>query len=503
MTDITQWTSVQPYITDMPLWMPEDDQERIAAYVTYENIYWSNPNSFRLEFRGDNQNPIYVPNAKTIVDTTSHYLLKGLELKLDGVEEDDPAQKEFERLLKREKFYATFAVSKHAGVVRGDHIIHVTADPTKPAGRRISVTNVDPARYFPIFDEDDVDKLLGCHLVDTIWYPKEQVHRIRQLTYRYRVVNGVRRVTIEDQVLELDRWADPRHKRIYKTLQKEALLAPSIQTIPVYAFKNVDWQGQPFGSSELRGYERLMAGINQTISDEDIALALEGLGVFATDSGRPVDQNGDEEDWIIAPAKVMEVPGGSYFRRVEGVGSVTPMLDHVKYLEHTLMTSSATFDANAIEVAVAESGVALAIRFMPTLAKLEERDLEGVGVLEQMWFDIRTGWWPAYEGKLLSDKEIDVTLGKKLPLSGKERLNELNNMFDRKIITPAYYRQEMEKLGYRFPKDMDEQVIAHIKKMQEVVVTPQSGRPDPDDTVPDESQARNKDRPNESGGTEA
>ena len=77
--------------------------------------------------------------------------------------------------------------------------------------------------------------------------------------------------------------------------------------------------------------------------------------------------------------------------------------------------------------------VFLAIKFLPTMAKIEERDNDGVDTLHQMWFDWRF-WWAEYEDTKLPDKDIVVQIGPKLPTSHKETLNELNNMLDRRVI---------------------------------------------------------------------
>jgi hypothetical protein len=502
VTDITQWTSAARLITDQPMWVPEEDRERLAAYTVYDNMYWSEKDAFKLSIRGDNDKPIYVPNPRTIVDTTSHYLLKGLNIGFAGSDPDAPDNAELSAFLKREKFYSRFHVSKHAGVTRGDHLLHLTADPRLPPGRRISLTTVDPGRYFPVYDDDDVDLLLAVHLADQVWYPKDQKFRVHRLTYRYVSVSGTRRVSVEEAVFEMEGWHGfGDHLRLFKTLQTERLLPEQITTIPVYHFKNIDWQGAPFGHSEIKGFERIQAGVNQALSDEDISLALTGLGVFATDSGRPVDDEGNEEDWVIAPAKVMEVPGGSYFRRVEGIGSVTPMLDHANFLQDSMYEASATFRAGLIDVAVAESGAALAIRFLPTLAKLEERDNDGVDTLTQLWFDWRS-WELEFEGVRLPNKDIEVTIGQKLPTSRKEALNELNNMLDRNVISRKFYRAQMARLmDYSFPSNMEEEILAEIEKFSPVPPPNQGG--DPAQQPPDPNQSNNKGRPNESGGTEA
>src|SRR5690606_37483404 len=107
-------------------------------------------------------------------------------------------------------------------------------------------------------------------------------------------------------------------------------------------------------SSELKGVEALMGSINQTITDEEVALALQGLGVYATDAPPP-SVNGVEQDWVIAPANVLEVPNGSWFKRIEGLSSVTPTLDHINFLTDALFEGTGTFRTGHVDVQVAES----------------------------------------------------------------------------------------------------------------------------------------------------
>jgi hypothetical protein len=66
-------------------------------------------------------------------------------------------------------------------------------------------------------------------------------------------------------------------------------------------------------------------------------------------------------------------------------------------IDEKLMESSGTFLAGSVDVQVAQSGIALAIRFLPTMAKLEERDTYGQDILHQMWYDW-SSWWAEYEG---------------------------------------------------------------------------------------------------------
>lgn len=458
----TPYSTAVPLMASQPSWVPKEDQERLAAYTLYDQMYWSNPQVFRLQQRGNEYSPIYIPKARVVVDTTAHYLLKGLTVTLGDPDNYEPGDDPLSNFLKREAFFSKFHTAKSSGVARGDWVFHLTADPNDPPGSRLSLTVLDPSVYFPKYDPDDQDKIIGVTLATQYLHQSslesKPKTRIRRLDYTYDRVLGQRRVFREEAIFELnEKWYGPKADLVEKTIEYGPL--PSqIDTIPVYALKNQHWQGDLFGSSELRGFERLLGAINQGASDEEMALALDGLGVYATDAGRPVNDKGEEEDWEISPGRVMEVPNGAYFRRVEGLNTVTPMQDHLKYLEARLHEGSGTTDValGTVDVQVAQSGIALAIKFMPTLAKIEQRDQHGIDILTQFWYDWKK-WMLAYENTTISE-EVEVHIGDKLPQDRVARVNELNNMLDRGIISKKYYRAEMQKLGYKFPKDMEKDI---------------------------------------------
>jgi hypothetical protein len=75
-------------------------------------------------------------------------------------------------------------------------------------------------------------------------------------------------------------------------------------------------------------------------------------------------------------------------------------------------------------------------------------------------------------------------------------------MLDRKVISREYYRTEMtSRMGYRFPKGMEEAVIAEEKKLAEArqFMSPENG----EGFNGQGNRSNNRNRPNESGGTEA
>lgn len=451
-------------VGEPPTWWPAEAADRIGAYFKYDEMYWNDPSAYSLRVL-EGEQPIYVPNPRTVVDTTAHYLLKGLKV---SCKDDKATQEALTAFLDRELFYARFHTAKHSGVARGDWAMHLTADPSKPEGTRLSLTELDPSMVMPVWDDEDPEKLVRLHIVDQWIDPKDKKVRVKKLTYWVEGEGEAKRVWREEGIYDLEpKWYGPTPRLFKQTIAKGPLPDP-ITTIPVYWFKNLDWIGQSFGSSELRGFESIMRSVSQQATDQGTSLSLEGLGVYATDSGRPVDDAGNETDWEVAPGRVMETVPGSYFRRVEGVGTLKPSLDHINYLETKLQEAGGLSDValGRVDVQTAQSGIALAIKFMPTLAKIEQRDLHGLGKLKQLFYDWKL-WHQAYEGDELVG-EVVPEIGMKLPADRTATINELNNMLDRGVISRAYYRGEMQKLGYVFPDDIETQIETEKTKDAEL-----------------------------------
>lgn len=542
--------------TDAYAWLPKMDRFRAQAYQKYDQMYWNDFLQYPVRYLAG-EFPVFIPNARTVVDTTAHYYLKGLAVSLKEPEKYTATAEALAGFLKREMFYSRFHTAKHAGVARGDYVFHMTADPDKPDDRKLSLNSVHPSKVILDEDPDDCNRIIRVHLVDRVpnpakaghwavkelvyWYdegeatsnPEIEPENLEDIPYPDQVVReepgateaSTRRVMREERLWEIDKpwWDKEQRQLISTTLPAEALPDP-IDTIPVYWFTNLGWDDGAYGYSELRGFERQFQSISQVTTDQGTSLSLEGLGVYATDGGKPVDDKGTEQQWEIGPGKVMETPSGAYFRRVEGVGSVKPNIDHIDYLESKIREAGGLSDValGRVDVQTATSGIALAIKFMPTLAKLDERDKTGTDRLTQLFYDWQK-WFEAYEGTKL-DGEIQVTLGDKLPTDRTGRINELNNMLDRDVISREFYRSEMQKLGFEFPKDIEDQIDKEKEKeaeqkalaappgLQQNAVDASTGdMPPPPGNQPGQvaqkkivvNNSNNKGKPNESGGTEA
>jgi len=478
MADFTPYSTTSPWTQGLlPKWMSPEDAERIAAYQLYEEIYWGAPGAFELTQKGSDEDPIYVPAARTIIEATNRFLAVDwsyfVDPKLGTPEERTALDTAFLNLFRRETMWAKFATQKRYGLIRGDALWHITADETKAPGSRISIHELDPASYFPIYDDSNIDRIIGCHIVDvTEWDGKEM---IRRQTYRKDFERGV--ITSEEAIYELAGWDDrygakPEDiKRVTVTIPLHDL-PPQITQLPVYHIKNIRNPADPFGSSQLRGIERLAAAVNQTITDQDLAVALAGLGVYVTDSAAPRNEDGEEVNWIIGPGRVIELGApGNKWDRVQGITTVQPSLDHAGYLE-AKMREGAGVPAIAtgdVDVQAAESGIALFLRLAPLLAANAEKETEMLGTYDQMFYDLSTMWFPAYEQMDFGAARVSAQVGDPMPENRQAKIDEVIKIYGAGIITLEMAQAELAKLGYEFPTDGAEAVLSQQARIASMV----------------------------------
>ena len=480
MVDLTPYSSVAPLMGPLDSWLGADDAERLMAYQVYEGMYRNIPDVFKLVQRGDEQNPIYLPSAKTIIEAKNRYLAKDWNYVIDpklGTDADRATLNlALDTLFKREIIRTKFATQKRWGMIRGDQVWHIVGDIEKEATRRLSVYEVDPASYFPIFDPWNPDKILGCHLVDPVLNEAGKTV-IKRQTYR-KTDTGT--ITYELSWWETGAWDDRDDTIVLKPVQSKDIpegdfndpvpeeeLDPRITAIPVYHIKNNRITGQPFGVSELAGLETLIGGINQTISDEDLTLALQGLGLYWTNSGPPEDDDGNETNWKFGPGWVVEIDEDSTFGRVGGVNSIQPMLDHVGKLEQAMRESSGVPDIaiGSVDVQTAESGIALAFKMGPILSGNAEKEGEMLSITDQMLYDIVTMWLPAFE-QVDTPARASSIVGDPLPVNRKAILDEIILMLTNGVISIAYAQAVIsERLGYEFPAEMLAQIVDEQGKL--------------------------------------
>lgn len=467
---VGQWATGKPLFGQLPQWVLDtDDQARLASYELYEKLFRNVPEAFKLIQRGSDTKPIYVPAAKSIVNTMQRFLAPGVSVIADaeiGSEgEQANANAVWRTFARRERVYSRFASNKRMGLIRGDWLFHIVADEEREAGSRVSLLTLDPSRYFPITDPDDLSVVIGCHIVEEVIADGKPA--IYRQTYRKTTeTGGPSPITLESAIYESGKWGYPEgsEEKLISIESPPTLLPSDIMHIPVYHMRNGGDTESMWGYSELSGLERLIAAISQGISDEELELVLNGLGVYVTDAGSPVDADGNPAQWNLGPAKVIELPNGKTFQRVSGTQSVEPYQAHLKYL-HEQLDEAAGIPAVAkgkVNVEVAESGIALALELGPIFASAEEKELEITDVMSNMLFDLRS-WLQVYDGINIGEAVWVPKYGDRIPQNRKERFKQLMEMATATtpIVSAQWLRKELSKIGFEFPDDttMMEQIL--------------------------------------------
>lgn len=451
----TQYSTIQPWLGTAPGWIPTAEQVRIQSYQKYEEIYWASEEGFIDVMRGDNENPVFMPTARTLINTVDRYTAPDFSwaVTAPGAEEGatdstivQVAQLAFDSLFTREQFLGKFNSNKLKGLIRGDWLWHITADDTKSLGRRIKIMPVDPAAYFPVYEVDikpdgDPDKLVKVHLAEPLTINNQEY--VSRMTYEriFDEAGNQTAIMRSHQIFKPDEWSGTEAAAFSTVLAPEEL-PESIPAIPIYHLRNIDPTAQ-FGSSELRGLESIMLGVNQTVSDEDMTLALEGLGVYATEGGAPRDEQGREVDWIMGPGRVLTQAGG--LKRVNGSTNMAPYGDHYNRLVDAARQALGASDAavGKVDSATAESGIALALQLAPMLAHTKTKDQHIIDVHAQMFHDL-CFWFTEYEelpllmngegGETTPAVVVQPTIGNKIPINRKQVLDEVLTM---RLATPS------------------------------------------------------------------
>lgn len=414
-----------------------------------------------------------MPSSRIVVETINRYVGKGMTVTVEP-ETGTPASRAdatlaLSTLFARERFFSRYDANKRWGIVRGDWVWHLLADPNKPAGTRLRLLPVDAASYFPVPDPNDPERIPKVHLAERILVGDKFM--VKRQTYT-KLDNGI--IQTEGAIFEEDKWfledANP-----VQVIQPPTPLPAEITAIPVYHVPH-NWQpGATFGSSEMRGLEVVASALNQGVTDSDLALALMGLGVYATDQpGSPIDPTtGQPRDWFIYPGAVIENAKG--LRKVEGITSLSPYDSHLGRLWEYAQSASAANPAamGNIDVSVAESGVALYLRLAPTLDKAEEQDRLIRDVHSQMFYDIQR-WFQVYEQVNFTDVVLTPTFGDKLPKNRKATIEMITALMG--TIPPVLSAQSArawltrEGLSDVFAEDEEERVMVEQQQVAQAAM---------------------------------
>lgn len=464
------------FSTSVPNWIGanKEDQDRVRAYMFYERLYWNVPDTLAIVERGEDSLPIYLPSARKMVEACNRFLCVDWDYSITSTagSASDQAQCKvlMDGLFKNQKMKAKFARQKRYGLIRGDAVWHVRADANRPAGSRIDIYEVDPTNAFPILEDLNPDRIIGWHLIDLVPDPRDVTKQVvRRQTYTKATGDYFGPSIIMSSIgyYELGKWDD---RKTATNANPEVAMVPwegeilpfelptDITYLPVYLIPNQKQPCQTFGSSEVRGIETVIASVNQSVSDQDLTLAMQGLGVYTSTAGPPVAADGTAGTFDIGPGRVVEVPADATFSRVSGVGASLPGIEHMNFILGETQSAVGIPDiaAGIVDVSVAESGIALQLQLSPLLSHNKEKETDMMDEYNCMFRDLVEGWFPAYEG-FGSNTGVEVTMitGNPVPQDRAARFKEIVELVQAvpPLMSTRTAIDELNKIGYDMPKD--------------------------------------------------
>lgn len=426
-----------------------DDKIRLKAYELYEDMYNNRPEHMRVILRGEDDDSveIYLPSAKKCIEAVNRFLCVNFDYHIDpkiGTDQDRIAIDSYlSTIFAKQKVYHKFNQIKRYMLMKGDACLHIVGQPWQREGERVRIEELKPEHYFPIEDLVTGD-LMGCHIVDIIRNPRSTPNTkkfspeylVRRQTYR-KVVdeNNVPTgpITSELSLWEIGRWDDriPWLQLSWVDTIIDEYELPGITHVPVYHFANNPPPMSTFGMSELAGVESLVTAINQAMSDEDLTLITQGLGVYWTDASPPVDGSGQPTEWEIGPGSVVEIGAGGKFGRVSGISSVTPYLEHILAMDESMQQAIGVPDIaiGMVDVATAESGIALAFKLGPLLAKNKEKEDFIQQEADNLLDDLVMEWLPALEDVTIDGVLVTSTFDDPMPKNQSQLLQDLLGIY--------------------------------------------------------------------------
>jgi len=446
------------------------DAQRIHSYQLYDDFYYNRPETFCVTVRENSDTEIYLPSTKKIVNATARFLAVDFNFTLKGGSIDQ-VENFLHNLFAREEIMRRFIRGKRSMLTRGDLVWYITADPDKPEGKRLTVNTIHPGNVFPIEHPDDDTRVIGWHIVDLVSDPRDKDDPDKQVARRqtYRR-NASGEITYEAATFEIGTWDDRNLKKDeikpVSIIKKQFTLPREITAFPVYLVPNHEPDGSSWGMSLVAGMEYIINALNQSITYEDLTLVLQGLGLYVSTAGPPIDAaTGKAGKYKLHPGNVVEIEHDDDFKRVTGVTSLSPFQEHINALDRWGMDGCGVPDmaTGSIEVSVAQSGIALALKMGPIIAENSDRELALGGKWDQIGYDLINGWMPAYEG-IRSDTEFKAIFGDPMPINREAYINELIQLSVMNLITLDEVREKLEVIGYENTAGVVEQLYEQMER---------------------------------------
>jgi len=396
---------------DLSTYPPKGHQERITAYQRYEHLFLGQHKLVFAVLPQPYQMKRYiVANFAGLISRLCADLLFGEQPDFLAAQEDEAGKDSLHQIVTRNNLHALNYESSLSNSFRGDAVYKVRwGKRTQQSKQPESIIEEVPASiYFPELDDDDVRKVIRVTLAWVKRDPKQnnraylraEVHEpgiIRHQLYDLGTVSTLSSAGSQNAAISIGGKALQQVSlntlEAYQDLPEEE--QTGIDHIPVFHVPNFRYGSRFWGISDYEGLESLFESLNNRVSQIDEVL----------------DKHVAPK--IVVPPGFVDEDGKIHFDRMEtielGPGDQPPsyitwdahltaaFTQFEKLLDLLFMLSETAPSAFGLDkFGVAESGRALRLRLLRTLAKINRK---------RLYYDT------ALKAALLTAQILDVTHG--------------------------------------------------------------------------------------------
>jgi hypothetical protein len=379
---------------DFSTYPPKGHEERVRTYERYEKLFLGQHRElFNVQPRPYQLKRYIVANFGGLISRLSADLLFGEQPDFIASEDDEAAQEALSRIVTHNKLHAVNYESALANSFRGDAIYKVRwglRTPTSEEPEAI-IEEVPASIYFPELDDDNVRSVLRVTLAWTRRDPTDQ--RMLYLRVEEHEPGTIRHKLFKMAGGRAAEQVPLATLEAYKDLPEEE--PTGLDHIPIFHVPNFRYGSRFWGLSDYEGLESLLESLNNRISQIDEVL----------------DKHVAPK--IVVPPGFIDEDGKVRFDRMEtielGPGDQPPsyitwdahltaaFTEFDKLLDLLFMLSETAPSAFGLDkFGVAESGRALRLRLLRTLAKINRK---------RLYYDT------ALKAALLTAQMLDVTHG--------------------------------------------------------------------------------------------
>ncbi len=379
---------------DFSTYPPRGHQDRITAYERFEKLFLGRHRELWNLQPGKYQLRRYiVANFAGLISRLSADLLFGEHPDFLAAGGDEEGQRALDDLVARNGLQLVCYESALANSFRGDAVLKVRWGKRTPAAEEPeAIIEEAPASiYFPEVDEDDVRRVLRVTLAwakrdptnPAVAYLRLEEHEPGVIRHRLMRFSG-ERATEQVPLATLE---------AYQGLPEEE--ETGLDHIPVFHIPNFRYGSRFWGISDYEGLESLFEATNNRLSQIDVVLDKHVAPKIILPPGF-IDEEGKVR---FDRMEAIEIdPGTSPPSYMTWEGQLAAAYQQVdRLLDLMFITSETAPSAFGLDkFGIAESGRALRLRLLRTLAKINRK---------RLYYDA------ALKAALLTAQVLDVSLG--------------------------------------------------------------------------------------------